>query len=410
MLYERLADVFSDIGMDLKKAGFDTGYVTRPEGIPQGETWRPNPLNPDLPLAKIWRDNWISRSYTRSARVEGDSYRGALGKGLPKDLPSLESTIAWDPDPRYRRILELTEANKLKCALELVESIPGKDREPLLDEVIYLRFLTDTVPKAEDMRLLARKYVRNSTISELLIEEFPEYLDLLNQQLLADPPPLNQIGRLRSDSGDAMIPPMPPASDWPEIRERYLSYTFSTHPRGRIFSVNIELGIGSLQRTFFQYMYDAELAFREERSIPLPGTAWVSEITLLELVRTIWPSAAHQWRPRFLGLQSVDIFIPEIELAIEYQGQQHYEPVPFFGGKEGFEMTKARDDRKKALLKANNVQLLEWPYHAPLTKSELIQRLNELGLSTTTTNSRNVRYWPVSEFIAQTPPSSTTGR
>ncbi len=216
MLYERLADVFADIGMNLTKAGFDTGYVMRPDGIPEGETWRANPLDPDLPLAKIIRDNWVAGGYTRRARVLGDNYRGALGKGLPKNLPSLESTIAWDPDPRYRRILELTEANQLQNAMELVEEIPGKDREPLIDEVIYLRFLTDTVPKAEDIRLLARKFVGQSTISDLLMEEFPHYLELLNQQLVADPPPLKELTTLRPDFGKVMIPPMPPASDWPE--------------------------------------------------------------------------------------------------------------------------------------------------------------------------------------------------
>jgi len=382
-LYERLVDVINDVGMDLEKAGFETGYAMRPEGIPVEETYKPNPLDPELPLAKIRSDNWFAQGYTRWARVQGNNYRGALGKGLPKDLPSLESTIAWDPDPRYRRILELTESNQLQNAMELVEAIPGEDREPLVDEVIYLRFLTETVPKAADIRLLARKFVRNSTISDLLMEEFPDYLELLNQELVACPPLLKNLTVLRPEFGKLLIPPRPPAADWPKIRERFLSFTFSSIPRGRIFSVNIGIGLGDLQGAFFQYMYDAEHAFRQERSMPFPETPWVSEAALLDLVRTIWPSAIHQWRPPFLGLQSVDIYVPEIELAIEYQGQQHYEPIEFFGGEEGFRMTQARDNRKRALLKANNVQLLEWPYHIPLSKTELIQSIEEIGISMT---------------------------
>lgn len=382
-LYERLVDVIGELGMDLPKAGFDTGYTMRPEGIPTGGTYKPNPLGPELPFTKIISDNRVAQSYTRRARVLGDNYLGPLGKGPPMDLPSLESTIAWDPDPRYRRILELTEANQLRNAMELVETIPGKDREPLVDEVIYLRFLTDTVPKAADIRLLARKYVRNSTIPDLLMEEFPDYLELLNQELVVDPPLLKELSVLSPEFGELMIPPMPPASDWPKIREHFLSFTFPTIPRGRIFSVNIGIDLGNLQCAFFQYMYDAEHTFRQERSIPFPEILWVSEAALLDLVRTIWPSAIHQWRPGFLGLQSVDIYVPEIELAIEYQGQQHYEPIEFFGGEEGLRMTQARDNRKRALLKANNVQLLEWPYYIPLTKAELIQNIEEVGISTT---------------------------
>ena len=97
-------------------------------------------------------------------------------------------------------------------------------------------------------------------------------------------------------------------------------------------------------------MVAAEEAFRRARSIPEIGRGWVSEVALLDLVRTIWPSAVHQWRPAFLGMQSIDIHVPELNLAIEYQGQQHYEPIALFGGLEGFELTRSRDEKKRMLL------------------------------------------------------------
>ena len=79
-------------------------------------------------------------------------------------------------------------------------------------------------------------------------------------------------------------------------------------------------------------------------------------------------------------MQSIDIHVPELSIAVEYQGQQHYEPVGLFGGEEGFLLTKARDEKKRALLKANDVRLLEWPYNAPITKTELIDRMAEMGI------------------------------
>ena len=127
------------------------------------------------------------------------------------------------------------------------------------------------------------------------------------------------------------------------------------------------------------YMIAAENSFRRDRSIPEIGRGWVSEVALLDLVRKFWPSAVHQWRPNFLGLQSVDIYVPELNLAIEYQGKQHYEPVELFGGEEGLRSTRERDKRKKALLTAQEVPLLEWPYNAPITEEELERRLKEMG-------------------------------
>lgn len=101
---------------------------------------------------------------------------------------------------------------------------------------------------------------------------------------------------------------------------------------------------------------------------------------MLDLVRTIWPSAVHQWRPSFLGMQSIDIYVPELELAIEYQGQQHYEPIALFGGQEGFDLTRARDEKKRILLQRHGIRLLEWRYDVPITRSDLTSRLGTMAI------------------------------
>lgn len=382
IFFERLVEAIVDLLFgDPAKVGFDTGYVMRPEGIRQGETWTANPLDPNLPIARIWADNGKARGYSWQARALGDEFRGWDGKGLPDDLRDIPSSTPWDPDPTWQRILELTETDRLQEAMDLVAEIPGRDREALFDEVLYLRFLTGTRVRAEDIRLLACKHVKGSLIAGRLLEEFESFLKYLDRAFEEDPPILEQFSRLRPDFGSEMIPPMPPASDWSALRKHLSGFTTPGGPRGRIFSINIDIGFGNVSDFFAGHMIAAENAFRRDRAIPEIGRGWASEVALLDLVRKFWPLAVHQWRPNFLGLQSVDIHVPELGLAIEYQGQQHYEPVTLFGGEEGFRSTQARDGKKRALLAANGVQLLEWPYDVPITEEQLIIRLSEIGIS-----------------------------
>ncbi len=62
---------------------------------------------------------------------------------------------------------------------------------------------------------------------------------------------------------------------------------------------------------------------------------WVSEQKAYQIVRGLYPDAKFQYEPDWLYGQHLDIYVPELHMAIEYQGKQHYEPVEFFGGAEG---------------------------------------------------------------------------
>lgn len=48
---------------------------------------------------------------------------------------------------------------------------------------------------------------------------------------------------------------------------------------------------------------------------------------------------------------------------IEFQGLEHYEPVDFFGGEEGFKVRQEHDNRKRKWCKENNIKLIEIPYN-----------------------------------------------
>ncbi|WP_157063856.1 hypothetical protein [Phaeobacter sp. 11ANDIMAR09] len=370
-LFERLVEAIgAGLFGDPAKSGFDAERkITQ---------W---PSNAATPLERVWQDNNQARGYSWQARALGDQFRGVDGKGLPQDLPEVKDAPPWDPDPKWQQILNLTEANRLPDAMVLVEAIPGRDREALLDEVIYLKFLTDRDIRADDVRLIARKYAATSLISGRLHDEFEAFVAYFDQELQDDPPVLSKLTRFDHDFGQGMIPVPPPSSDWSAYRAYQAQFTNPTAPRGRIFSVNIDVGFANVESLLAGHMALAEDAFRRDRSIPEIGASgWISELALLDLFRAIWPNAKHQWRPWFLGRQSIDIYIPEINLAVEYQGQQHYEPVALFGGEEGFKNAQIRDERKRLLLEANSVRLLEWRYDAPKTREALVLKLSEMGI------------------------------
>lgn len=105
-----------------------------------------------------------------------------------------------------------------------------------------------------------------------------------------------------------------------------------------------------------------------------------SELTLYKIVKDVFEDAIYQYRTEWLGKQSIDIFIPSRQIAIEYQGQQHFEPINFFGGKESFIRQQENDNRKKKLCIEHNIILIEWKYNENISTENLIIKLKEKNL------------------------------
>lgn len=104
---------------------------------------------------------------------------------------------------------------------------------------------------------------------------------------------------------------------------------------------------------------------------------WKHELSLFHTIRALYPDTLYQYRPEWLGRQSLDLYIPSLNTAIEYQGIQHYHPVSFFGGEEALEKRKELDKLKKQLCEEHRVRLIEWPYGiAPSAKQvkEMLQQ------------------------------------
>ena len=70
----------------------------------------------------------------------------------------------------------------------------------------------------------------------------------------------------------------------------------------------------------------------------------------------------HQISFDWLGRQSIDLYFPEYNIGVEYQGVQHFRGVDFFGGHESFVKTRELDIKKFELCSANKLDLLYFTY------------------------------------------------
>ena len=77
------------------------------------------------------------------------------------------------------------------------------------------------------------------------------------------------------------------------------------------------------------------------------------------------------YRSKWLGLQSLDFYLPQYDIAIECQGEQHYEPIKQFGGNNEYLKIKERDQRKKQLCEENGVKLLYYTHYKNVDEDNL---------------------------------------
>ena len=59
----------------------------------------------------------------------------------------------------------------------------------------------------------------------------------------------------------------------------------------------------------------------------------------------------------------LDFYLPEYNVAIECQGEQHFREVKLWGGKEMFLKRKKRDEVKKNLCEKNGIEIIYINYN-----------------------------------------------
>lgn len=104
-----------------------------------------------------------------------------------------------------------------------------------------------------------------------------------------------------------------------------------------------------------------------------------TQLKVFNLLKKSFPDEEWFWeyQPTWLGLQRFDIYNKRCNLAIEYNGRQHYEPVDTFGGENAFRFTVQRDILKLEKCKNNNCTLYIIKYDEFNTK-KIIDDISEL--------------------------------
>jgi len=65
---------------------------------------------------------------------------------------------------------------------------------------------------------------------------------------------------------------------------------------------------------------------------------------------------------------SFDFYLPELNILIEFDGEQHFRSVKYFGGVNDFDKRKKRDQIKIDFAKNNNIQLIRIKYNENIEK------------------------------------------
>lgn len=89
-----------------------------------------------------------------------------------------------------------------------------------------------------------------------------------------------------------------------------------------------------------------------------------SQTKLLEKLEKVFPEEMFQWeyRSEWLGKQRIDICLEKYCIGIEYDGQQHYIPIDYFGGEVAFREQIESDALKNQKCKENGFTLFRLKY------------------------------------------------
>lgn len=126
------------------------------------------------------------------------------------------------------------------------------------------------------------------------------------------------------------------------------------------------------------FLAEMETRYRSEAGLPARGEGWVSEVHLVRCVEAALPGLeiVRQARPAWLDTrQSLDILIPSLDVAIEYQGEQHYVALAHWGGEVGLAERRDLDERKREACLRAGIRLVEWRYDEPVSVDAVRVRL-----------------------------------
>ena len=121
----------------------------------------------------------------------------------------------------------------------------------------------------------------------------------------------------------------------------------------------------------------AERQVRKDFGFPTRGARLTSEIILYLLARSAFhdETVIHHYRARFLRRLELDVFIPHLNIAIEYQGDQHFVAMDHWGGEKALARTIERDEKKLRLCKEQGIEVLYYSNDSWQSTEESLREL-----------------------------------
>lgn len=112
----------------------------------------------------------------------------------------------------------------------------------------------------------------------------------------------------------------------------------------------------------------------------------ISETKMLEIIKDIFKDleVKYRYKPKWLNRMEIDVYVPKLKLGFEYQGNQHFKPIDFFGGEETFIAQVKRDKLKKEICETRGITLV-YVYHGENLCEKLIrQKIDDAGFQLNT--------------------------
>lgn len=125
-----------------------------------------------------------------------------------------------------------------------------------------------------------------------------------------------------------------------------------------------------------------ENVLRVSQGLPKVGEGWVNEMRLYRAVEVLFPDdeVIHHYRADWLGRLELDVYVVQANIAFEYQGIQHYEPLDHWGGEEALERNQERDAEKSRRCATHGTPLVEVKYTEKVSVDLVTDKLRRLDL------------------------------
>lgn len=147
------------------------------------------------------------------------------------------------------------------------------------------------------------------------------------------------------------------------------------------------------KKEYYESIKEEENKRREKLGLPLIGEGFKKEMELFVYLSSLFPNETIIKHDRkTLGGLELDFYLPDLNLAFEYMGRQHFEinyikkRTIYIQTKEQFEAQKFRDNKKIGLCKEKGITLIHFNYDECLSEQDVIKKLNENNIQTVQEN------------------------